>query len=109
MIVRSWRGRAAADRAHAYTDHLVDTVVPKLKALPGFCGFALLRRIDGQETEFLVQTYWDSMQAIEEFAGPTPEIAVVEPAARDVLTSFDATVFHHEVVAAALTAVVAAH
>jgi heme-degrading monooxygenase HmoA len=106
MIVRSWRGRAAADRAHVYTKHLVDTVVPKLRALPGFCGFALLRRTDGQETEFEVQTYWASMQAIEEFAGPTPEIAVVEPAARAALTSFDATVRHYEVVAGALTDVV---
>jgi heme-degrading monooxygenase HmoA len=105
MIVRSWRGRAAADRAYVYTKHLVDTVVPKLKALPGFGGFALLRRTDGQETEFVVQTYWESMQAIEEFAGPAPEIAVVEPAARDALTSFDATVVHYEVVAGTLTAV----
>jgi heme-degrading monooxygenase HmoA len=105
MIVRSWRGRAVTERAHVYAEHLVDTVVPKLKALPGFCGFALLRRTDGQETEFLVQTYWESMQAIEEFAGPTPEIAVVEPAARNVLKSFDTTVSHYEVVAATLTAV----
>lgn len=103
MIVRSWRGRAAADRAHVYAEHLVDAVVPKLKALPGVCGFALLRRADGQETEFLVQTYWASMQAIEAFAGPTPETAVVEPAARDALKSFDATVWHYEVVAGTLT------
>ena len=107
MIVRSWRGRAAADRAQVYAEHLVDTVVPKLKILPGFRGFALLRRTDRQETEFLVQTYWASMQAIEEFAGPTPETAVVEPAARDALKSFDATVLHYEVVAGTLTEVVA--
>lgn len=51
-----------------------------------------LRRVDGHEIEFVVQTYWESMQAIEEFAGPRPRIAVVEPAARAALSSLDAMV-----------------
>jgi heme-degrading monooxygenase HmoA len=98
MIVRSWRGRAAVDRAHIYPQHLFDAVLPKLKALPGFCGASLLRRLDGHEIEFVVQTYWESMHAIERFAGARPEVAVVEPAARAALKSFDATVLHYEVV-----------
>jgi heme-degrading monooxygenase HmoA len=102
MIVRSWRGRAAVDRAHVYPQHLVDVVLPKLTALPGFSGATLLRRPDGQEVEFVVQTYWESMQAIAQFAGPRPDVAVVEPAARAALSSFDRTVLHYEVVAGAV-------
>jgi hypothetical protein len=49
--------------------------------------------------EFVVQTYWESMQAIAQFAGPNPEVAVVEPAARAALSSFDHIVLHYEVVA----------
>lgn len=96
MIVRTWRGRAAADHADAYQRHLVDSVVPKLKALPGFWGATLLRRADGNEIEFVVQTEWESMAAIEGFAGPTPEVAVVDPEARAVLVSFDAIVVHYD-------------
>ncbi|HTE44006.1 MAG TPA: hypothetical protein VK636_02090, partial [Gemmatimonadaceae bacterium] len=89
MIVRSWRGRTDVDRADIYPKYLFDVVVPKLGALSGFGGISLLRRVDGNEIEFVVQTYWQSMQAVEGFAGPKPEIAVVEPDARDLLTSFD--------------------
>ena len=86
---------ALVQKAH---QHFVDAVLPKLKALPGFCGALLLRRLDGDEIEFVVQTHWESMHAIERFAGARPEVAVVEPAARAALKSFDATVRHYEVV-----------
>jgi len=102
MIVRLWRGRTAVDRAESYVQHLFDAVLPKLEALPGFRGVTVLRRLDGQEIEFVVQTHWESMQAIKRFAGRKPEIAVVEPAARAVLSSFDATVLHYEVVGGAV-------
>ena len=39
------------------------------------------------------------MQAIAQFAGPNPELAVVDPAARAALSSFDHTVLHYEVIA----------
>jgi heme-degrading monooxygenase HmoA len=96
VIVRTWRGRATPERADVYARHLIDSVVPKLETLPGFQSATLLRRLDGDEIEFVVQTHWDSMQAVERFAGPTPSIAVVEPEARAALTSFDATVVHYE-------------
>ena len=97
MILRSWRARAAADRAHLYPEHLVGAVLPRLRTLPGFLGAYLLRRVEGDEVEFVVQTLWASMAAVEQFAGPTPELAVVEPAARAALTSYDATVRHYDV------------
>ena len=106
MIVRLWRGRAAIDHAQIYVVHLFSEVLPKLKVLPGFRGASLLRRLDGHEIEFVVQTYWESMQAIKQFAGPRPEIAVVEPTARAALRSFDPTVLHYEVVTGAADPVV---
>jgi heme-degrading monooxygenase HmoA len=102
MIVRLWRGRTAVDRAEIYVQHLFDAVLPTLEALPGFRGVTVLRRLDGQEVEFVVQTHWESMEAIKRFAGQKPEMAVVEPAARAVLSSFDATVLHYEVVGGAV-------
>ena len=97
MIQRSWRARASADRAHLYVEHLTQTVLPKLEQLDGFRGVVLSQRRDDDAVEIVVQTYWASMQAVEQFAGPSPEVAVVEPAAAAVLLSFDPTVRHHEV------------
>jgi heme-degrading monooxygenase HmoA len=96
MIVRTWHARVEANRADVYPKHLIQSVVPKLNALSGFRGATLLRRADGDEVEFVVQTTWDSMEAIEQFAGAAPHIAVVEPEAAAALASFDTTVTHYE-------------
>lgn len=100
MVVRSWRGYAAAAKAHAYPEHLLRSVRPKLEQLDGFRGLYLLRRLEGNEVEFRVLTLWESMEAVRSFAGDQPELAVVEPEAREVLTRYDSTVEHYEVVAA---------
>lgn len=68
--------------------------------LAGFQGLYLLRRQDVKETEFLVLTLWESMDAIHAFAGDQPEHAIVEPEARAALVRFDDTVSHYEVLAA---------
>jgi heme-degrading monooxygenase HmoA len=46
----------------------------------------------------VVLTLWDSMDAVRRFAGPDPDKAVVEPAAQAVLTEFDQSVTHFEIV-----------
>ena len=72
----------------------------KLEQLAGFRGLYLLRRRGLEESEFLVLTLWDSMDAVHAFAGDQPERAVVEPEARAALVRFDDTVSHYEVLAA---------
>jgi heme-degrading monooxygenase HmoA len=99
MIVRSWRGYAVPGHEHAYPRHLLETVEPKLKALAGFRGLYLLRRIAATEIEYRVLTLWDSMEAVRSFAGPFPERAVVEPEAQAALVRYDAEVEHFEVLA----------
>ena len=49
-------------------------------------------------SEFLVLTYWESMDAIRKFAGDRPELAVVAPNARALMREFDETVRHYDVV-----------
>ena len=58
----------------------------------------MLRRETRDRVEFLVLTLWDTMEAIHRFAGDDPGVAVVEPAAREVLTRFDESVDHYEIV-----------
>ena len=98
MIARQWRGYALSEQADAYAAHLSGSVLPQLRSLPGFRGASLARRNANGEVELLVTTRWDSMDAVRAFAGDKPDIAVVEPAARAVLSRFDATVDHYEVV-----------
>lgn len=98
-ILRLWKGRATAAKAGDYVRHASQTVFPEVQSLPGHRGAYLLRRSVGDGIEFTVLTLWDSMDAVREFAGPDPEKAVVEPAARAALSDFDETVTHYEVVA----------
>jgi heme-degrading monooxygenase HmoA len=99
MILRAWRGFAGLADQERYPHHLLETVRPKLEAIPGFCGLYLLRRRDSAEVEYQVLTLWDSMDTVRAFAGPTPERAVVEPEAQAVLLRFDKEVQHYEVLA----------
>lgn len=99
MIVRVWRGYAAATNSEAYPRHLLETVRPKLEQLAGFRGLYLLRRPGPREVEYQVLTVWDSMETVTAFAGTTPDRAVVEPEAQAALVRYDATVQHYEVVA----------
>ena len=100
MILRAWRGYAAATEPQAYPRHLLHSVRPKLERMAGFRGLYLLRHRGLEEIEFLVLTLWDSMEAVHAFAGDQPEVAVVEPEARAALVRFDDTVRHYEVLAA---------
>jgi heme-degrading monooxygenase HmoA len=98
MIARTWHATAAtAENADAYCQHFATEVVPRLKAIRGHRGALLLRRSAGRQVEFVAITLWDSIETVKEFAGPNPEIAIVEPQARAVLTQFDTLVTHYEV------------
>jgi heme-degrading monooxygenase HmoA len=98
VIARVWRGVAlGAANADAYRRHLTANVLPALKKIPGHREARVLRREEAQRVEFLVMTFWDSMDAIRRFAGEDPERAVVEPEARAVLAEYDDFVRHYEV------------
>src|SRR5690349_7206418 len=98
MIARIWRGIASGTRnADAYERHVTKTVLPSLSSIPGHRGARVLRRPDGARVEFLVVTFWDSIDAIRRFAGERAETAVVEPEARAVLAEFDDFVRHYEI------------
>jgi heme-degrading monooxygenase HmoA len=98
MIVRTWKCKATAANAGAYVEHLEGNVIPELRAIPGFRGALLLRDDREDGVEFLVLTRWANTQAIRTFAGDDIERAVVEAEAVAVLSSFDPTVRHYEVV-----------
>lgn len=96
MIVRSWRARALKNKAEIYAQHAVGHVFPRLKSIPGHKGALLLTRDHAKDVELQVLTFWETMEAIRSFAGPSPEVAVVEPEAQAVLIDYDRTVAHYQ-------------
>jgi heme-degrading monooxygenase HmoA len=98
MISRHWKGVAKLGHAEAYLRHLRSETFSRLAGLPGFVEASVLRReVDGG-TEFLVVTVWDSMKAVEAFAGPDVDVAVVPAAVQAMLSSYDERVRHFEMV-----------
>jgi uncharacterized protein YciI/heme-degrading monooxygenase HmoA len=98
MILRMWKARSTAEKEGAYVQHATKKVFPSLRAIEGYRGAYLLRRSVDGAVELMVLTLWKSMDAIRRFAGSKPERAVVEPEARAVLTDFDNSVTHFEVI-----------
>jgi heme-degrading monooxygenase HmoA len=108
LTVRTWSATASAAGAEDYTRYFADTLLPQLRALPGFAGAYLLRRELGESgtTELTAHTFWESPEAIRAFAGDDITVAFVEPEAQAMLLDFDRTVAHRSVVVdAGLTAV----
>ena len=97
-ILRMWTATATSEQAPAYIHHAVNKVFPDLNKIEGHRGACLLRRVIGSTIELVVLTLWQSMDAVRRFAGPQPDKAVVEPEAKAVLSSFDESVSHFEVV-----------
>lgn len=98
LILRMWRAHTTPLKSGEYVEHATRRVFPALRVIEGHRGAYLLRRAVDDAVEFVVLTLWDSMEAVRKFAGLKPEKAVVEPEARAVLTDFDESVTHFEVV-----------
>jgi hypothetical protein len=76
MISRIWHGWTSLENADAYER---------------------LRREQPTETEFITIMWFSSLEAVRVFAGSDYEAAVVPPAARALLTRFDARSAHYDV------------
>jgi len=98
MIERHWKGTAKAENAASYIHHLLDETFPQLSSIKGFKKATILKSIAGGGIEFLIITTWDSMDAIKEFAGDNPEIAVVPLKVQEMMSNFDQKVLHYEVI-----------
>jgi heme-degrading monooxygenase HmoA len=97
MIARTWRGWAAPATADDYQRHYESIVAAHLRQVPGFRGARLLRRPDGDEVLFTSTVYFAGLDDVRGFTGADPDEAVVEEAARRVLSRWDDRVTHHEV------------
>ena len=96
MIARIWRGWTSTADAEAYREYVERTGMTAYRSTPGNLGAYLLRRDDGDRTEFVTFSFWESMDAVRAFAGADPERAVFYPEDDRFLVERETSVTHFE-------------
>jgi heme-degrading monooxygenase HmoA len=100
-IARVWRAYVSTRNADAYARYLEEQGVKKFGSIPGNRGAEMWRRSDGDRTEFVVVSYWDSKEGIQNFTGPEWEKVRPLPDDAKYLIGPPATVTHYEIVTGA--------
>jgi heme-degrading monooxygenase HmoA len=100
MVARIWHGRTLTAKADDYEKYLQASGVKKILATDGNHGVEVLRRTDGVKTDFIVISYWESIEAVKRFAGADYEKAVILPRDGEYLIEVEPAVVHYEVVRA---------
>ena len=97
MIARMWFGRTKAEDYDAYLAYLEESGVAELNRTPGNQGVMVLRRVDGNEAEFGVISFWDSLDDVKAFAGDNVDAARYFPDDQRYLLEFTPKLKHFEV------------
>jgi heme-degrading monooxygenase HmoA len=67
-VARVWHGRTPTARADEYATYLA-AALPKFRTIPGNLGYEMFRETAGDETHFMVVSYWTEKAAIRAYAG----------------------------------------
>ena len=101
MIARIWHGRTLTAKADEYERYLNASGVERMLKTDGNHGVEVLRKSDGPRTDFVVISYWESIDAVKRFAGKEFEKAVILDRDREFLIEVEPNVLHYDVVRAA--------
>jgi heme-degrading monooxygenase HmoA len=99
VIARVWRGYTKAEHADAYESRLKPELLPGLSKIAGYRGSYLLRRVAGDEVEFVTIILWESLDAVRAVAGLDFENAVIPEERRQYLARYDAKAAHYDIAA----------
>jgi heme-degrading monooxygenase HmoA len=99
VIARIWHGWTTRENAAEYQALLESEILPAIagRKIRGLRGVQLVKRDVPEGVEFVTIMWFESLDAVREFAGEDYEASVVPPAARAVLARFDARSQHYEV------------
>ena len=100
MIARIWHGRTLTAKADEYEKYLNASGVERMLKTDGNHGVEVLRKSDGPRTDFVVISYWESIDAVKRFAGADYAKAVILDRDREFLIEVEPNVLHYEVVRA---------
>lgn len=99
MIGRIWHGWTTPDNADVYENLLKTEIFPGIasKGVQGYRGIQLFRRPLGEEVEFITIMWFDSLEAVKQFAGQDYEKSYVPDIAKNVLSRHDERSQHYEI------------
>lgn len=97
MIAREWRCICPADNIDEFIPYLNLTGIKDAKNSPGFKGAEIFKRETGSSVEVTLITFWDSMEAVRDFAGENIEKAVLYHEDYKYGIDSDLTVRHYTV------------
>ncbi len=97
MIARIWRGWTRHEDTEAYAKYLLATGIATMHSTAGNRGAYAMSRRDGDRTEFLVVSLWDTREAITAFAGEDIDRAVFFPEDDRYLIDREITVQHYDI------------
>ena len=96
MVARIWHGRTPIDKADEYKQYLFEVGVKKIASLPGNRGVQLMMNKTADQGEFMVVSYWDSIDAIKGYAGETYTKVHDLPRDKEFLIDMETLVRHFE-------------
>lgn len=96
MIARLWHGYTKPEDAPTYHEMLLTSILPGIHRIPGYKGSYVLQKEGKNEVEFVTITFWESLDAIREFAGADYERCVIVPEAAPLLIRHDEKSTHYE-------------
>ena len=97
MIARVWRGVTTRENADQYEAMLKPELLPGLSSVPGFIKSYLLRRMTGEDVEFITVIVFDSLESLQRFAGPSYEESIVSDDRKPLLKQHDRVASHYEI------------
>lgn len=99
MIGRIWHEWTTPENANSYEQLLREEIFPGIaaKEVDGYREIQLFRRSLEDEVEFVTIMWFDSWNAVKEFAGEDYEEAYIPAKARNLLKRFDEHSQHYEV------------
>jgi heme-degrading monooxygenase HmoA len=100
MVGRIWHGWTKPKNADKYERLLKEEIFPGIatKNVLGYKEIQLFRRsINNKEVEFITIMWFESWDAVKQFAGEDYQRAYVPSKARDILARFDEFSQHYEI------------
>lgn len=98
MIARVWTGAVRTNDAEVYADYIRATGFAEYGHTAGYRGAWLLQRREGDRTQIIAVSLWDSVEAIRAFAGDDIDAAVLYPEDERYLIDGASSVAHYDVI-----------
>ena len=96
MVARIWHGRTPAAKADEYKQYLFDAGVKKIASIPGNRGVQMMVNKTAEQGEFMIVSYWDSIDAIKGYAGENYTHVHDLPRDKEFLIDMETLVRHFE-------------